>query len=1340
MEGLILLFAISLLGMIVVGFIVALIANGRSIRLGEEIDRIRTELRRLKENQPAPPPLSERIEAAQARRQTVWMGGQPTTHDKPQAAEPPAAQTITPAAPTSPEQPVATPEASAAPAPATVDAKIPPTTESTESITDQAAAQPAMPPQEVIEQLPPQEQPAAATDSTRSEGPGLAWMHADREPESADQEAADQSQDPRPEHPSQSFEAEPEPSRSLEEMLGTRLFIWIGAIAVALAGIFFLKWSYDFVSPPVKVFSAMGFSALMIGAAQWLRGRYERLAQGLCGAAIAILYGATLAGVHLFEFIPKTAGLGMMVGITAAAVGLSLRHGPFIALLGLLGGFATPALIRTGENSADKLFGYLLLLQVGLLVLTRMKQWWWLMGLTLAGSLIWAVGWAGSSVYDSQYKIWASLFTLGTVVSFVVSLGGQGIGQNPFARIMMRISGLAGIGLMLLLGHRGGFEWMEWFMFGILGVGLIAVGRLRPQVQDLAWFAGIAGILMTGLAWGRSSYDISRDSWMVQGAMGMGMAYMLTYFICMWGTAKPGWWAGASAASAVLFTLAAYTSSGHLTLAPVFFDVGIHIVPALILAAAAAAGLGMVIHRARRSDTATPLLLMPAIVCLILLVNMGNHLWIHFQTFKSFLTWQEVFLGIALLLTLGAWSTLWKRDKVGDEPAAWLLTGVSAMASLAMAIRWMADNPTWLSMGLALQVPVVIFISHYLKVPKLERLAWALTMAATMRLALNPMVLNYDWSHGVHGFVGFIFNPITACYLPCILALAIGAWLVRRKGEQDVGFTPWIGLPLGQSIEAAATLIGFFYITFAVRHGFHMKTQSVMDYGTVFHERMTYAIIWSLAGAWGIAAGRRLASAPMVIGSLLILLLGLAYNVFVNGFIHNPSLSRQSIDGIYLFNELTLFYGLPLLAGIIVWCMDRKNPLSLRAYLIGGLTIASGFLLITMNAHHINQGGRFGSQEVDLKEIATYALVWGLAAAGLWWGHERLKDQIMKLGAGSLAMLSLAAAALTLTIFNPLFDQSTTRIVSTFTNYGGENHILRAPDPWLLYDYGLPMALYLAAAAWLTRRGHTKEADVAGHAGTLMLAALLTVSIHHLFGGGSLRSRIIELHEYATYGMAWAGAAAGFWWAHGRWSLKFTLISAKWLGALALIAVAATLTVANPAYSYQHVGSIPVLNLLLYDYGLPMALVLGAAAWLGRQGHAWPSRMLGYVGMVLMLALVTLLVRQGFRGDVLHPDPPSWSLTSNFKHAEQYAYSLAWVILAGLLLWAGVVKVWLAVRHAAMGIMSLAIIKVFIFDMSHLAGIWRILSLLGLGLSLIAVGFVYLKFVFQNPAKSWEDK
>jgi len=107
------------------------------------------------------------------------------------------------------------------------------------------------------------------------------------------------------------------------------------------------------------------FGVALLGLGEWLRPRAHAISQALSAAGIADLYAVLLAGVRLYALIPPLVGFALMGANTAVAVLLSLRQGPMIALLGLVGGFATPALGASGERHLGGLLAYLFLLDAG---------------------------------------------------------------------------------------------------------------------------------------------------------------------------------------------------------------------------------------------------------------------------------------------------------------------------------------------------------------------------------------------------------------------------------------------------------------------------------------------------------------------------------------------------------------------------------------------------------------------------------------------------------------------------------------------------------------------------------------------------------------------------------------------------------------------------------------------------------------------------------------------------------------------------------------------------------------------------------------------------------------
>jgi uncharacterized membrane protein len=63
-----------------------------------------------------------------------------------------------------------------------------------------------------------------------------------------------------------------------------------------------------------------------------------------------------------------------MILVTLACGMISWRHrARDTALLGLIGGFATPLLLSTGQDNPIGLFAYILMLDVGLFALARLR-------------------------------------------------------------------------------------------------------------------------------------------------------------------------------------------------------------------------------------------------------------------------------------------------------------------------------------------------------------------------------------------------------------------------------------------------------------------------------------------------------------------------------------------------------------------------------------------------------------------------------------------------------------------------------------------------------------------------------------------------------------------------------------------------------------------------------------------------------------------------------------------------------------------------------------------------------------------------------------------------------
>ena len=94
------------------------------------------------------------------------------------------------------------------------------------------------------------------------------------------------------------------------------------------------------------------------------------LSQTLCATGVVILYSVTFAcrSIYHFEFFGPIPTFLLMALITATAFLLAVRlNALVVAILGMLGGFLTPVLLSTGQDNPLGLFGYIAILDAGLI-------------------------------------------------------------------------------------------------------------------------------------------------------------------------------------------------------------------------------------------------------------------------------------------------------------------------------------------------------------------------------------------------------------------------------------------------------------------------------------------------------------------------------------------------------------------------------------------------------------------------------------------------------------------------------------------------------------------------------------------------------------------------------------------------------------------------------------------------------------------------------------------------------------------------------------------------------------------------------------------------------------
>jgi uncharacterized membrane protein len=153
---------------------------------------------------------------------------------------------------------------------------------------------------------------------------------------------------------------------------------------------------------------------------------------------------------------------------------------------------------------------------------------------------------------------------------------------------------------------------------------------------------------------------------------------------------------------------------------------------------------------------------------------------------------------------------------------------------------------------------------------------------------------------------------------------------------------------------------------------------------------------------------------------------------------------------------------------------------------------------------------------------------------------------------------------------------------------------------------------------------------------------------------------------------------------------------------------------------------------------VPAASMLAAIGLLGREEQRmrkWEPRMGGaplspsYIGgmaAVIIFAWLNLTIIDWFSvGRMLE-------VTFERLPARDLTMSIAWAVYALTLLAIGMARKKSGPRRASLALLMITCAKVFLHDLSHLEDLHRVMSLVGLALSLIIVSFAYQRFVFRN--------
>ena len=276
---------------------------------------------------------------------------------------------------------------------------------------------------------------------------------------------------------------------------------------------------------------------------------------------------------------------------------------------------------------------------------------------------------------------------------------------------------------------------------------------------------------------------------------------------------------------------------------------------------------------------------------------------------------------------------------------------------------------------------------------------------------------------------------------------------------------------------------------------------------------------------------------------------------------------------------------------------------------------------------------------------------------------------------------------------------------------------------WLLYGYGVPAASFWIAGWLLRRRADDLPGRIVDGGAILFTVLLAILEIRHYVNGGDIYRPATGITEIALYTNVGLALAIALERVRGRTGSIVHNAAALIIAAVTLFVIVFGLAiVVGPRFNNAPVGGA-FFNLILLGYGLP-AVLAGILALIARTTRPMPYRIVAAVTAVtLALFYLTLEVRRLFHGPIL---------AGVATDAEQYSYSTVWLAFGIVLLAAGFFLRSQPARLAALAVIVLTIAKVFVIDTASISGIYRALSVIGLGVVLLGIGWVYQRLLYPR--------
>jgi uncharacterized membrane protein len=204
-------------------------------------------------------------------------------------------------------------------------------------------------------------------------------------------------------------------------LFGGNAMVRVGIVVLFFGVAFLLKYAAEHVHVPIELrLTGVALGAIVLLVVGWrLRERAGGYGLVLQGGGVGVLYLVVFGAFRIWNLLPAELAFGLLVAVAFASALLAVaQDSRALAIAGVSGGFLAPLLASTGQGSHVMLFGYYLVLNVGVFVVAWYKAWRPLNLVAFAFTFVIGGFW-GSSYYHPEHYATTQPFLIAFFLLYV---------------------------------------------------------------------------------------------------------------------------------------------------------------------------------------------------------------------------------------------------------------------------------------------------------------------------------------------------------------------------------------------------------------------------------------------------------------------------------------------------------------------------------------------------------------------------------------------------------------------------------------------------------------------------------------------------------------------------------------------------------------------------------------------------------------------------------------------------------------------------------------------------------------------------------------------------------